>query len=103
MDESAGHPCAAFTEADRRVTVAPAMGAEDDLVAVCQIGAGLAGMEGDRALAGVAQLAQAAVALGGRSRDRATAENIAGQQVAAATGVVSDELRDGPVKVQRVA
>src|SRR5207253_9484178 len=103
IGRSRDDPRTALAEADRRIPVAPAMGSEDHLIAVCQIGAGLAGMEGDRALAGVAQLAQAAVALGGRPRDRAAAENIAGQQVAAAAGVVRDELRDGPVKVQRVA
>ena len=39
----------------------------------------------------------------GRARDRAGAEQIAGHQVAAAAGVVRDELRQGPVEVGRVA
>src|SRR6202035_4035415 len=61
----------AFAEADRRIAVASAMGAEDHLVAVLEKRSGLAVVEGDRALAGVAQFAQAAITLGGRSRDRA--------------------------------
>src|SRR6202035_4557450 len=80
--ESADDPGTAFAEADRRVAVAPAMGAEDHLVAVLEKRPGLAVVEGDRALAGVAQFAQAAIALFGRSRDCAAAENVAGQQIA---------------------
>src|SRR4029077_683269 len=47
----------ALAEADRRKAVTPAMSPEDDLVAVCEKGAGLAGVQRGRALAGIAQLA----------------------------------------------
>src|SRR3954469_3150831 len=77
---------AALAKADRRIAVPPAMGAEDHLVAAFEIGAGLARGQRDVARPSGAQLAEAAVALGGRPGDRAAAENVAGQQVAAAAG-----------------
>src|SRR5690348_12493661 len=97
------HSRAALAKADRRIAVAPAMGAEDDLVAVLQICAGLAGVQRNRALPGMAQLVEASPAFLGLSRDRAASENVAGQQITAAASVMRDELRHGPIQVQRVA
>src|SRR5438067_10354819 len=95
--------CATLAEADRRIAVAPAMRAEDDLVTVLEIGARFAGMQGDRALAGMAQLVHAPPSLFALSGDCAAAEEIAGQQIAAAAGVMRNKLRDGPIQIQRVA
>src|ERR1700693_4836395 len=80
------NPGAALAEADRHIALAPAMGAKDRLVAVFEKGAGLAGFEAGRALAVGADLHQAAVALDSRPGDRAAAENVARQQVAAVAG-----------------
>src|SRR2546421_7679076 len=79
-------PGAALAKADRGIALAPAMRTEDHLVAGFKIGAGLAGGQADGAGAGGAELAQTAVALCGWPRNRAAAEDVAGQQVAAAAG-----------------
>src|SRR5438067_3816456 len=97
------HPRAALAEADRRIAVSPAMGAEDDLVAILQICASLAGVQRNRALPGMAELVETSPAFLGRSRDRAASENVTGQQITAAASVMRDELRRGPIQVQRVA
>src|SRR5260370_5979301 len=102
--EPASHdPGAALAEADWGVALARAMGAEDRLVAVFEKRPRLTRFEGDRALAVGADLHQAAIAPDGRPRDRAAAEDVARQQVAAAAGVMRDELRHRPVEIQRVA
>src|SRR5438067_11534434 len=95
--------CATLAEADRRIAVAPAVRAENDLVAVLEIGARFAGMQGDRALAGMAQLVQTSPTFFRFSGNRAAAEEIAGQQIAATASVMCDELRHGPIQIQRVA
>src|SRR5260221_10711862 len=92
---------AAFAEADRRVAVAPAVRPEDHLVAVREVGAGLAGMQCGRAGSGLAQFAGAAIPFRAGSRDRAAAEQVARQQVAAAASGVRAPLRHGPVEVGR--
>src|SRR6266568_4364079 len=97
------HPGAALAKADGGEAVAPAMGAEDRLVAVFEKRPGLARCKADRALAVLALLAEAAPARLGRARNRAGAEEIAGLQVAAAAGVVGDELSQRPVEVCRIA
>src|ERR1700693_5073503 len=98
-----GDPAAAFAKTDGGKAVAPAMGAEDHLVAVFEKRAGLARCEGDRALAVHAQLAEAAPTSLGRARDRASAEQIARQEVAPAAGVVGNQLRQCPIEVGRIA
>src|ERR1700736_5729239 len=94
---------AALAKADRRATGLSAMGAEDHLVAVLQEGTGFSGGERYLPLAVGAQLHQAAIALRRRPGDRAGAEQIAGGEIAAAAGVMRDQLAEGPVKVGRVA
>src|SRR6266403_666923 len=72
-------PGTALAKADRRPSVRSAMGAKDHFVAVLDKGAGFARGQGDRAGAVGAQLHQAAIALRGRTRDRASAEQIPGR------------------------
>src|SRR5438132_150754 len=91
---------AALAKADRGEAVAPAMGAQDRLVAVFEKGAGLAGTERPGAASVETLLAEAAPPGFGRTRYRAGAKEIAGCQVAAAAGVVGNELGQGPVEVR---
>src|ERR1700719_1574803 len=93
---------AALAKADRRAPVLPAMGAEDHLVPVLQKCAGFPGGEHYLPLAVGAQLHQAAIALWRRPGYRAGAEQIAGDEIAAAASVVRDQLRRGAVKGGRV-
>src|SRR5262245_55307636 len=89
-------PPPAITEADGRKPVAPRAGPKDDLVAVLQVGACLAGGQAQLSLPVMRQLAEAAIArLVGRGY-RAAAEEIAWLQVAAAARVVRDHLRESP-------
>src|SRR5207237_3274334 len=78
------------------------MGAENDLVAVLQICAGLAGVQRNRALPGMAELVETSPAFLRRSRDRAASENVTGQQITAAASVMRDELRHGPLRSGRL-
>src|SRR5579884_3235346 len=94
---------AALAETDRHGAFAPAMGAEDRLVAVREKGAGLARRQRDPSLAVLRQFHQAAPAFRRRAGDRAGAEDVAGFEIAAARAVMRDELRDRPIEVGRVA
>src|SRR5262249_9112876 len=96
-------PRPAFAKPDRRIAVAPAMGAEDRLVAVLEKAACLAAAQGQGAGAVLALLAEAAPALLGLARDRAAAKQVTGDQIASAAGVVGAQLRQRPVQVCRVA
>src|SRR6266446_9789670 len=92
-------PGTALAKADRRLAILSAMRAEDHFVAILDKGASLARGQCDRAGAVGAQLHQAAIALRGRTRDRASAEQIPGGEVAAVAGVMRDHLRHGPIEI----
>src|SRR5262245_58274894 len=94
---------AALAEANGRKPLTPAVRAHDHRVAVLEEAAALAGCERDRPTASGRDLEQAAERAVVGAGDRAGAENVARPQVAAATGVMGDELRDRPVEIARVA
>src|ERR1044071_9539930 len=102
-DAALDHARAALTETDRRVSIAPAMGAEDRFVAVHEKAADLARAQGEGTTAVEALLAEAAPAGFGRAGDRAGAEEVARQEVAAAARVMRHQLRQRPVEVGRIA
>src|SRR5262249_35187151 len=94
---------AALSQADGRKAFVPAARPHDDRVAVFEETARLAGGEFDRPSPAGRDLEQAAEpAVPGR-RDRASAEQIARRQIAAAAAVMRHELGHGPVEVARVA
>jgi len=81
------------------LAVLSAMGRKITFVAILDKGADFARGQGDRAGAVDAQLHQAAIALRGRTRDRAGAEQIPGGEFAAVAGVMRDHLRHGPIEI----
>ena len=73
------------------------MGPENHFVSILEKGAGFTRSEDRLPLTVGAEFHEAAVALLRRARDRAGAEQIAGTEIASATGVVRDQLADSPV------
>jgi hypothetical protein len=90
---------AALAEANAGVAGRFAGAAEDDLVTIFEEGAGFTSGE-EEGLSSVAGEFEEAAAGGlGGAGDGAGSEDIADLEVAAVTGVVSDELSGGPVEV----
>src|SRR3954447_19317763 len=85
----------AFPESDRGKAFAPAVRAHDHGVAVLQETATLARRQRDRLPAARGNLQQAPEAVVLRRRDRAGPEDVARPQIAAAAGVVGDQLGNG--------
>src|SRR5438105_13684614 len=93
---------AAFAEANAARAVALAVAAQDDAIAVLEERARLAVGQMNRLLAALAELEQRPRLIGGRPRERAGAEQVAGLQVAAVDRVMRDHLRNGPVRIVEV-
>src|SRR5262245_31547176 len=89
---------AAFAEADRDVPLTLRAGAEDDLVAIFEIAAGLAVRQRDVAGAEGAELVQAGAALVGRAGRGAAADHVAREEIAAVAGMVGDHLGERPIE-----
>ena len=76
---------------------------DDHVVAVLEKPARLAGRKRNRLAPAFGDFQEAAEAARCRTGDRAGAEQVAGVEVAAAAGVMRDQLRHGPIEVARVA
>src|SRR6478672_6961596 len=93
---------AAFAETDTTCSIALAVAAQDDAVAVLEEGARLAVRQMDWLLAALAEFEERARLVGIRSRKRAGTEEIARLQVATVDRVMCNHLRNGPVRVVEV-
>jgi hypothetical protein len=91
--------CIAETDSHRPGFFAPA--AKNDAVAVFQKRAVFVASDLNRLIAAGAQFQQRTGLFGSRPRLSAGAEQIAGAQITAVDGVVSDELRDRPIGMSK--
>src|SRR5207244_10477758 len=98
-----GDGAAALAEPDRHKTLAAAVRAHDDHVAILEEAACLPRGERQRSAAAGGDLEQAAEAVIGGRRDRAGPEPIARAQIAAATTVVRHPFGPRPVEGAAVA
>ena len=89
---------AAFAEADARIILFGAKAFEDDLVAVLDEAALLAGRQRDRLAPARGKFEEAAPAILLRPGHGARADEIADDEIAAVAGVMRDHLRHGPIR-----
>ena len=92
----------AFTEADRSPMLAPGEAAQDNLVAIAEESALLAGGKPDYGLSAGRCFKKTAATIRPRARDGARPKEIAGAEIDTADRVMGDELRDRPIEVAHV-
>ena len=93
----------ALAERDTGQAFAFAEAAQDDLVAVGEEFAEVAGGQAEGDGAALGDFEHAALRAGMWAGDGAAGQDVSGEQIAAVAGVVREHLREGPVEVAKVA